>query len=102
MIETCHKDGKLVYVKFIARDRYDAVAASNQLGAPVGSWEWRGDHAFPKRGQLFENVDGKYKDSNRRVTAEELDAFFASGPEAFTIDLLLTFVDKSRANLPKN
>ncbi len=101
-ITTCHVNHELAYVIFIGRPiAEEGGAVFGDLRGPSGSWEQRGDTSFPKRGQLFENVDGKYRDSDRVVTAKELEAFMSSRPDAFTIDGLLAFVDKARANTPK-
>jgi hypothetical protein len=41
--------------------------------------------------QLFEIVDGKYRDSDERVTLNQFNAFMKSNPEEYTIEQLLEF-----------
>jgi hypothetical protein len=48
--------------------------------------------------QLFEFVDGKFRKSKGDLTEDEIRAFIESEPDSYTIDALLTFVKKRRAD----
>ena len=48
---------------------------------------------LPTATPLMEITDGHYTESNRRVSLQELQAFLASQPDAYTIEKLLQFVD---------
>jgi hypothetical protein len=51
---------------------------------------------LPTSNQLFEDIDGQYKESPGDVTLAEFDAFRASRPDSYTIESLLSFVQKHR------
>lgn len=49
---------------------------------------------FPGKVQLVEIVDGRYRESDQRISFRQLEAFLKSGPDSYTIDTLLQFVQE--------
>jgi hypothetical protein len=52
--------------------------------------------SLPSDAQLFENVDGEYKESPGRVSKDELEDFLKSRPDEYTIKALLDFAAARR------
>lgn len=93
-------DKNLIFVLFRGEDQKLGVSGGGVMG-PNGNGSFGGGFVrpdgtwvtMPNRTQLYEIVDGKYKECDRRVTFAQLQNFLASNPDAYTIDRLLQFVD---------
>jgi hypothetical protein len=51
---------------------------------------------LPSSAQLYELVDGNYRESKARVSKKEFQLFMASNAQQYTIDSLLAFANKLR------
>jgi hypothetical protein len=102
-------DGELAYVVFVGAHGDIVRSVVTAGGTTSGGKQWhyaelkRPDGTvvqLPAKVQLMEVIDGRYGQSDRRVTLAELEAFIKSGPagpDGFTSDNLLRFVDARRA-----
>lgn len=84
------KPVELDYVVFVSDERQSEGLAirwsSTILEMPDGT-----EIAFDGDGQLVEYIDGRYRESRKRVTKRQFEGFLASDPAAYTIDALLNY-----------
>lgn len=102
LVECGYTNGNLAFVVFTGErsgrfgNRVDAVSNREAaLRKPDGS-----SVRLPASNQLFEVIDGEFRESPERVTREEFEAFMASSPAEYTIDDLLRFAKSRRQNRP--
>lgn len=51
---------------------------------------------LPSDVQLYECIDGVFRESDKKVTKDQMKAFIASEPEIYSIDALLKFAKQSQ------
>jgi len=98
-----YRGDSLAYVCFVgSRFPVDSVtgivAASGRRGEyfvhrPDGS-----KVAIPGKHQLFELIDGRYRESTQKVSSAEFEAFTASRRAEYSIDALVRFAESLRRN----
>ena len=93
------KTGALKYAAFTGAkkpERPKGIVSSWSTGEETLE-EPNGNTAkLPTSDQLYESLDGKFRKSKGDVTTGEIEAFIESNPNSFTIDALLTFVERLR------
>ena len=94
------QSGQLVYAVLI----WERRPALHSVPGPVTqgseeSWLKKPDGTrvrLPTATQLYEYLEGEFRESNERVTKEELEAFLDARPGECTVEALLAFAKSRR------
>ena len=105
VIATGSQEDELVFVAIAGRSidsmDDDGVESIVSGGATVGeNWHWllRPDGTktkLPADRQLFELIDGQWRESDRRVTLNEWNGFLDSDPQRISIGAFLSWLDQT-------